>query len=94
MLGVSGDKTKWEDNPIWNTMQTWEVGWYWNIFVKNKKNLWLVDYCKKFPIANRKAVNDLVKTPKIVYEEFRLPKKIVSDADMNFTAEMFRQFGS
>ena len=64
-------------------------------FVKMKTLLYIVDYYSMFSIvkgADSLAANDLVKTAKIVFTEFGFPKKIISDADMNFTSQWFRQF--
>ena len=64
------------------------------IFMKNKTLLCIVDYYSKFHIVNKRAVNlhadDLVQAAKIVFTEFRLCKKIISDAGINFTSETFR----
>ena len=59
--------------------------------IKNKTLLCIVDYYSKFPLVRKAGsltADDLVKAAKIV---FGLPKKIISDAGMNFTPEMFRQ---
>ena len=42
--------------------------------------------------ADSLTADELVKAPKIVFAEIRLPKKIISDAGMNFTSDTFRQF--
>ena len=48
-----------------------------------------VFYHKK---AKSLTADDLVKPAKIVFTEFGLPKEIISDADMNFSTDIFRQF--
>ena len=74
----------------------WEVAGVDIFFVKNK-HLCIVDYYSKFPLVKKtKAVSlsadDLVRAAKIVFNEFELPKKIISYVGMNFTSQKFRQF--
>ena len=55
----------------------------------------IVDYHSKFPIVkkvNNLSADDLVKITKLHFAEYGLPKKIVSDVDTNFTAEIFKAF--
>ena len=66
-----------------------------SFFVKNKAPLYILDYHSKFPIVKRAdsfAADDLVKAAKVLFAEFRLPKKIIWDVGTNFTSETFRQF--
>ena len=74
----------------------WEVvGTDIFFFVKNKKLLCIVYYYSNFPIAkksHRLTADDMFGAANIVFTEFRLPKKIISDAGTNFTSETFRQF--
>ena len=65
------------------------------IRVKNEILLCIVDYYSEFPILKRAdslAADDLVTAARIVLTEFGLPKETISDAGMNFTTEMFKQF--
>ena len=64
-------------------------------FVKNKTPLYIVDYYSKFLYCEKcqkSHIDDLVKTPKILFTELGVPKNILSDAGMNFTSETTRQF--
>ena len=64
-------------------------------FVENETLLCIVDYYRKFLIVKRAdslAADDQLKAAKIVFAEFGLPMKIISNADTNFTSEKFRQF--
>ena len=40
----------------------------------------------------RKETDDLVQMTKMIFVEYRFPKKIVSDADTNLTAKAFKDF--
>ena len=63
--------------------------------IKNKTPLCTVHYYRNFPIFKRDdsvTADGLVIAAKIVFAEFGLSKKIISDAGMNFTSEIFRQF--
>ena len=48
-----------------------------------------VSYYKK---AGSLATDDLAKAANIVFAEFGLPRKIISDAVINFTSATLRQF--
>ena len=57
--------------------------------------LCIVDYYSKFPIVKKAdglSADDLTRGAKIVFTEFGLPKKIVSDAGKNFISDCFIQF--
>ena len=41
---------------------------------------------------NNLAADDLFKAAKIIFAEFGLPTKTVSDAGMNIISDMFKQF--
>ena len=67
-----------------------------NIFtIKNNTLLCIVDYHSKFPVVMKTdslSGDNLIRMVKIVFAEFGLPKKIVSDAGTNFIQDKFRQF--
>ena len=67
-----------------------------DIFMLNGKTLSsIVDYHSKFPIVkkvNSLSADDLVQTTKLIFAEYSLPKKFVSDVDTDFTADAFKAF--
>ena len=63
--------------------------------VTNKTLLCIVDYHSTFPTVKKvgsPAVDDLEQMAKMIFAEYALPKKIISDAGTNFTSETFRVF--
>ena len=63
--------------------------------VKNKTLPCFVDDYSKFPIVKKEdslAADDLVKPAKIMFNEFELPNKVISDAGLNFISNTVRQF--
>ena len=57
--------------------------------------LCIVDYHSKLPIVkkiNSLSAGDLVHMTKLIFEEYKLPKKVVSDAGTNFIADTFKAF--
>ena len=73
----------------------WEVVGADIFSIKDYTLLCIEDYYSKFPNirkADSLAANDLVKTAKIVFTKFGLPKKIISDAGTNFALNTFKQF--
>ena len=63
--------------------------------INNNRLLCIVDYYSKFPIVEKAdgfSADDLIRAAEIVLAEFGLPKKIVSDAGMNFISDHFKQF--
>ena len=67
-----------------------------NIFMINSKMLLcFVDYYIKILVVKKVgslAADDLVKKTKMIFAEYGLPKRIISNAGMNFTSEMLKQF--
>ena len=73
----------------------WEVVGADIFSTKNNILLHIVDYYRKFPVVkktNDLLVVDLIRTAKIVFVEYGLPKKIVSNAGTNFISDKFKQF--
>ena len=50
----------------------------------------IVDYYGKFPVV--KKVDRLAADDKMIFAEYGLPKKIISDAGTPFTSETFKKF--
>ena len=63
--------------------------------VNNKYYLCIVDYHSKFPIVNRAEdmfTESLILACKVIFSEYGLPKRIMSDAGGNFISHKFWQF--
>ena len=85
-----------------NTQQTWpcekiipyEVVGANKFTVKNNTLLYTVDYyCTSLiKTTDGLSADSLIRAVKIVFEKFGLPKKIVSDAGINFISDKFRHF--
>ena len=59
--------------------------------ITNRMLLCIVDYYSMFPIVKKVgslAADDLVQVAKMIFVEYGLPKKMISDAGMNFKLEM------
>ena len=67
-----------------------------DMFTLNNKNyLCIVDYHKKFPIVRRvddMSTESLVIACKVIFSEYGLTKKTMSDGSGNFISDNFRQF--
>ena len=67
-----------------------------DVFMVNAKMLLgIVDYYRKFPIVKTVgslAVDDLVQMAKMIFAEYGLPKKIISDAGTNFISQNSESF--
>ena len=73
--------------------------WLWeslraDIFTINKKHyLCIVDYHSKFPTVKQLVgftTDKLIETFEIIFSEYGLPSKIISDVEINFTSEKFK----
>ena len=66
-----------------------------NIFIiKSNTLLFIVDYYSIFPVVKKTdglSAGNLIRAVKIVFAEFGLPKKLVSDVGMNFISDKLRQ---
>ena len=54
-----------------------------------------VDYNSKFPVIKTLeglSAENLINTVKIIFAEYGIPKKIMSDAGTNFISDRFQQF--
>ena len=64
-----------------------------DVFHFNNKNyLCLVDYHSKFPVVKRMeglSTENLIATTKIIFAEYGIPCKIMSDAGTNFVSDKF-----
>ena len=61
--------------------------------LSNKYYLCIVDYHSKFPIKTEDLSPDsLILTSKVIFAEYWLPKKIMSDMGSNFISDKFKTF--
>ena len=67
-----------------------------DIFTLNKSNyFYVVDYHSKFPgvqHAEGLSADNLIKCCKIVFTEYELPRRIISEAGTNVISEKFKKF--
>ena len=66
-----------------------------DMFLWENKMLYIVDYYSTFSIVKKAdclLTDDLGDAAKIIYAEFGLPKKLISDTVMNFVWDTFSQF--
>ena len=63
--------------------------------LKNKQYLCIVDYHSKFLIVKKTedlSADNLILTFKIIFAEYGMPTKIMSDLDSNFISDKFKTF--
>ena len=63
----------------------------------NKNYLCIVDYHSKFPVIKRLkglSTENLIATAKVIFAEYGIPCKLMSDAGTNFVSDRFRKFYS
>ena len=61
----------------------------------NKNYLCIVDYHSKFPVIKRMeglSTESLIATTKVIFAEYGIPCKLMSDAGTNFVSDKFRKF--
>ena len=76
-------------------LRPWEVVGADVFHFNNKNYLCVVDYNSKFPIIKRLvglSAENLINTIKIIFAEYGIPQKIMSDTGTNFVSDRFRQF--
>ena len=87
------EKTVHHDMPL----RPWEV-LDEDIFHFNNKNyLCIIDYHSKFPVIKRMnglSTESLIVTTKVIFTEYGIPCRLMSDAGTNFFSEKFRRFCS
>ena len=85
------DKMTHHDIPL----RTWDVIGADMFTLNNKHYLCIVDYHSKFPIITKAedlSADSLILTCKVVFAEYWIPKKIMSDAGGNFISDKFKTF--
>ena len=76
-------------------VRPWDITGTDMFTLKNKHYLCIVDYHSKFPIikkAENLSADSLLLTCKVIFVEYRIPKKIMSDVGDNFISDKFKTF--
>ena len=63
--------------------------------LNNKHYLCIVDYHSKFPIIKKAedlSADSLILTCKVIFSEYGIPKKLISDSVGNFVSDKFKTF--
>ena len=63
--------------------------------LSNKNCLCIVDYHSKFPVIKRMdglSAESLITTVKVIFAEYGIPHRLMSDAGTNFVSEKFKSF--
>ena len=78
-------------------LRPWEVLGADIFQLNNKNDLRIVDYHSKFPIIKRMerlSAENLITTTKVIFAEYCILHRLMSDAGSNFVSEKFRAFCS
>ena len=78
-------------------LRPWEVLGTDIFHFNNKNYLCIVDYHSKFPVIKRLeglSTENLIATGKVIFAEYGIPCKLMSDAGTNFILDSFRKFCS
>ena len=78
-------------------LRPWEVLGADRFHFNNKNYLCTVDYHSKFPVVKRMeglSTDNLIATAKVIFAEYGMPCKLMSDAGTNFVSDKFRKFRS
>ena len=78
-------------------LRPWEVIGADVVYFNNKNYLCIVYYHSKFPTVKRLeglSTENLIATTKVIFREYGIPCKLMSDAGTNFILDRFRKFCS
>ena len=78
-------------------LRPWEVLGLDIFHLNNKNYLCIVDYHSKFLVIKSMeglSAENLIATVKLIFAEYGIPCRLMSDAGSNFVSEMFRSFCS
>ena len=76
-------------------LRLWEVLGTDVFQFNNKNHLCIVDYHSKFPVVKRLeglSAESLITTVKVIFAEYGIPHKLMSNADTNFVSDKFWKF--
>ena len=88
---ASGNNNSSHDIPL----QPWEVVGADVFHYNNKNYLCIVDYNSKFPIVKRLeglSAENLTNVVKIIFVEYGIPHKLMSDTGTNFISDRFLKY--
>ena len=78
-------------------LRPWEVLGVDIFHLSNKNYLCIVHYHSKFPVIKRMeglSTESLITATKIIFVEYVIPHRLMSDTGTNFVSEKFRSFCS
>ena len=78
-------------------LRPWEVLGVDTFQLNNKNYLCIVDYHSKFPVIKRMeglSAENLIATTNVIFAEYGILHRLMSDASSNFVSETFRSFCS
>ena len=78
-------------------LRPWEVLGVDIFHLNNKNYLCIVDYHSKFPVIKRMeglSTENLIATTKVIFAEYGIPCRLMSDTSTNFISEKFKSFSS
>ena len=76
-------------------LHPWEVISMDVFHFNNKNYLCIIDYNSNFPVIKKLeglSAESLTTTTKIIFAEYDIPQKIMSDGGMNLVSDRFQQF--
>ena len=76
-------------------LRPWEVLGVDIFYLNNKNYLCIIDYHSKFPVIKRMeglSAESLIATVKVIFVEYGIPCRLMSDAGTNFVSARFRSF--
>ena len=78
-------------------LRPWEVLGADVFHFNNKNYLCIIDYHSKFPVIKRMeglSTVSLITTTKIIFAEYGIPHRLMSDTCTNFVSDKFKKFCS
>ena len=89
--------TQLQENTILKRLpnKPWEIFGADIFSIDNETLLCIIDYYTKFPVmkrAERLSADDIIRTTKVLFAEFGLPKKFESDSGMRLVLHQLKQF--
>ena len=92
---ISAETTKGQDDTSWYPSKTMGSIGADMFTLNNKCYLCIVDYHSKFPVIKKTenlSADSLILMCKVIFAEYRLPKKKMSDSGSNFVSDKFKTF--
>ena len=95
MSYIPADTPEGQDNSSWHHNKAWEVIGADMFTLNNKHYLCIMDYNSKFPIIKKTedlSAENLILMCKVIFVEYGLPRKIMSDSGGNTISDKFTKF--